>query len=57
MADDYDHDLDVLRIDVEPVQYEFTEQLTDNVLGNFEGKGVIDLMWDKLKITITVNEF
>ncbi|NBC65822.1 MAG: DUF2911 domain-containing protein [Bacteroidetes bacterium] len=56
LADDYDQDLDVLRTDVVPVQHEFTEQLTYNVLGNIEGKGVIELMWEELKITIPVEE-
>jgi hypothetical protein len=56
LADDYDQDFDVLRTDVVPVQHEFTEQLTYNVLGNIEGKGVIELMWEELKITIPIEE-
>ncbi len=56
LADDYDQELDVLRIEVEPEQHEFTEQLTYNVLGNLDGRGVIELMWEELKIIISVEE-
>ncbi len=56
LADDYDQELDVVRIEVEPEQHEFTKQLTYDVLGNIEGKGVIELMWEELKITIPVEE-
>lgn len=56
LADDYDPELDVLRIEVEPEQHEFTEQLTFNVLGNLDGRGVIELMWEELKISIHIEE-
>jgi hypothetical protein len=56
LADEYDQELDVLRIDVVPVQHEFTEQLTYNVISTDDGRGEVEFMWEELKITIPVGE-
>ncbi|MDR9366666.1 MAG: DUF2911 domain-containing protein [Balneolaceae bacterium] len=56
LVDDYDPNLDVLRFEVQPEQHEFTEQLSYFVAGNAEGSGLIEFMWEELKISIPVEE-
>ncbi|TVQ05495.1 MAG: DUF2911 domain-containing protein [Balneolaceae bacterium] len=52
LADDYDPDLDVLRLNVVPEPHEFTEQLRYSVSGSPAGTGIMELAWEELKISI-----
>ena len=52
LADEYDPDLDVLRLEVFPEPNEFTEQLRYSVLGSPDGTGLLEFAWEELKISI-----
>lgn len=52
LADEYDPDLDVLRLEVLPEPNEFTEQLRYSVSGSPDGTGLLEFAWEELKISI-----
>ena len=52
LADDYDADIDVLRLEVIPEPNEFTEQLRYSVSGRPDGTGLLEFAWEELKISI-----
>lgn len=56
LADEYDPELNVLRLEVTPEEHEFTEQLTFEVFGNPEGEGFIEFTWEELKLRIPISE-
>lgn len=56
LADEYDQALDLMRLTVKPVQHAFTEQLTYNVSAFPEGGGVVEMMWEELKLSMPLEE-
>ena len=55
LADDYDQELDVLRINVNPeVLDETIEDLTYTVKNTEGNKGEISIAWEKIKITFDI---
>lgn len=56
LADEYDQALDLMRLTVKPVQHAFTEQLTYNVSAFPEGGGVVEMMWEEVKLSMPLEE-
>jgi len=56
LTDEYDPDLNVLRIEVTPEAHVFTEQLRFDVYGTPEGNGFIEFFWEELKLRIPISE-
>ncbi|PWN05527.1 DUF2911 domain-containing protein [Rhodohalobacter mucosus] len=54
-AGEYDEALDVTRITVVPSESEFTEQLAYSVVPQTDNSGVIELVWEELKISVPVS--
>lgn len=52
LADEYDPNLDILRLDVIPQPHEFTEQLQYTVTGSVDGTGFMEFAWEELNIRI-----
>lgn len=55
LADDYDQELDILRINIKPeVLDETIEDLTYTVKGTEGNKGKISIAWEKIKVTFDI---
>jgi hypothetical protein len=56
LTDEYSEKDDILRWKVKPNSTEHTERLTFKVIPKDEKSGVVELFWEKIKITIPIQE-
>ena len=55
LADDYDAELDIVRIDVKPEDLsETVEHLTYTVNDNGNGDGTLSVAWDKIRVSVDI---